>query len=162
MATIIIFNPSYPTVICCMISGKLEDCINNNTLIWTVHLAKLYPLRSVLVILSIAITALAGIFFIGIIPGLIASFALIAALADFLAPVTYTITSEYAEVKQLTGTKRIPWTLVAFCASSQDALKVSTVSEDSKLSPFRSITFHYNSNRDEVVEIVEKIRGNKS
>lgn len=145
-----------------MKSTKLDDCINNNTIIWTVHLAKRHPLRTVTVVLSLVITAAAGVIWIGIIPGLICAVVLAAALSDFLAPVHCIITPEYAEIRQMTGTRRIPWSQVAFCASSQDALKVSTVSGDSRLSPFRSITLHYDSNRNEVLELVENIRGSKS
>jgi hypothetical protein len=111
-----------------------------------------------MVVLCIIVAGISGCLIVGPLSGLIAVLALLGALSEFLAPIKCTLTPEYAEIHTITNTKRIMWSEVAACAYSDQALRVSTVTQSSPLFSFRGITMHYGQNRDEVLDYVRKVR----
>lgn len=108
--------------------------------------------------MCIIIAGVSGCILLGFVVGTAAAIVLICALGDFLFPIYYTITPEYAQIKSLVKRKKIAWGDVAGCAYSDSALLLSTVSYSSPLFAFRTITLHFGCNRDRILELVKVFR----
>jgi len=138
--------------------SKVNEITAVPFLTWTVCLAKLQPRRTIVVVLCVLIAGISGFLVVGPLSGLITVLVLLGALSEFLAPVRCTLTQEYAEIHTITNTKRIMWSEAVGCAYSDQALRVSTVTQTSPLFSFRGITMHYGQNREEVLDYVRRIR----
>lgn len=133
--------------------------IGTEPLTWRVCLARTQPKRLAAVTACLVTAGVAGWLLLGPFTAIAAVIVLVISLAEFLAPVSFTITPEYVQARTLVGSQRMLWSEVCSCFYSGIALRVSSVNRSSPLFAFRGITVYFNKNSEQVLELVSSIRG---
>ncbi|MCE5199474.1 hypothetical protein LLG39_10915 [bacterium] len=125
---------------------------------WTVHLAKQYPNKLPWLIAALLVASVAGYFVLGPVGVIAVSAAVLGAVADFVFPLKYTLTSERAICHRLTGTTQLRWADVRRCYLDELGIKISPLANQTRLEAFRGVFLRFNGNREQVIEVVKRLR----
>ena len=114
-------------------------------MIWTVHLATHAGRRKAGFVVAVILCAMAAAHLAlgGVIPAVAMGLVLVAAVGDFLFPVTYKITSEAASSRSLFSHQIIKWKDVKACYLSEDGVKVSPLSKRTRFEAYRGVFLRF-------------------
>jgi len=126
---------------------------------WTVHLAAKQPAKAVAAVLvSTAVIAAAAT--LSPLFGAAAGWLMFASVAEFMLPVTYSITAEGVEARHLWTFARLNWSSVRRVCVCHDGVKLSPLSSPTRLEAFRGVFIRFGEgNRDAVLGAVEDLHG---
>jgi hypothetical protein len=128
-------------------------------LTWQVHLAKEQPKKLAVVIPATFVAAVCAFAWIQHPVFVIAMLLLVVgSLADFLFPVTYTITTTRVTVSTRAGKRIIAWKDVRKCYLDDFGVKLSPLRIQSRLEAYRGVYLRFGDKRKEVIEAVERLR----
>lgn len=126
---------------------------------WTVHLARRQPLRAGLCLAVVGASAAVGYWALGGLGAAVVIVALLGSLADFLFPVTCTLTRGGASCRMLLKGSEIGWENVRRVYLDDLGIKLSPLRRVSRLEAFRGVYLRFDGNRDQVIETVQSLRG---
>lgn len=128
-------------------------------LTWHVHLAAAAPRRAwAVAVVIVAASALAGWLFGGPLPALGVAFALLNAVAEFLFPIQYRLSTGGAEMRCFLTRRAIAWSDVRRVYSLPDGLKLSPLERPGRREPFRGLLLRFDGNEAQVREAVSARR----
>jgi hypothetical protein len=128
---------------------------------WTVHLARKQPRKLALIFPIFLLTLFWAYYLVGVFGIAVAFLGLTAALADFLFPVHYEITTQRATCRRLLGITEIRWGNVKRCYLDDLGVKLSPLPRLSRLEAYRGVFLRFDGNDSEVIEAVRSVRENK-
>lgn len=128
-------------------------------LTWTVHLAARQPGRAVLVAAVILLTgAWAGYTFQSPIGFLMGAGLLTAAVSEFLLPVRYRLTAEYAEARGPLYWRRLEWAEVKRVYVGKQEIKLSPLRHGGPREAFRGVVLRTQDDPEPVLRAVRRFR----
>jgi hypothetical protein len=126
---------------------------------WRVHLAARQPGRSAGALLAVVLAGVSAfILFQHAASALLAAGLILAAVGEFLFPVTYRLTAEGAEARGPLHWRRIAWTEVKRVYTHEEEVKLSPLAHGGPREPFRGVLLRCNGNRDEVLAAIRTFR----
>jgi hypothetical protein len=135
----------------------------NSVLEWTCHPVKRRPLVSVLVTLFIfAVVAVVFYTTESKAFGVLAAVVMLASLAKFYFPTTYSLTHKRITIKTTTQTLHKDWSIYRSCYPDKNGILLSPFVRPSRLENFRGVYLMFNNNRDEVISFVKAHIGRKT
>jgi hypothetical protein len=137
--------------------SQQDEAVSN--LVWTVHLAKHEPAKFLVTMLACLGAAFTGYFFFrNPFPVMITLAAMLAALADFLLPVTYRVGPLGASSTSLVFRKTIRWEEVKACYLDACGVKLSPMGYPTRREAFHGVYLRFDGNRDMVIQAVKFLR----
>lgn len=129
------------------------------TLTWTVHLLRGRAGRLPRIAGCTLFVLLCGLLlFHNPLLALLPTLALLLSLAEFLFPVRYTLTGDYARARQGLMTLEIAWPDVRHAYHAPDGIKLSPLkSYNSRLEPLRGVFLRFGDNEADVVAVVQRL-----
>ncbi len=125
---------------------------SEQTLEWTVHLARRRPRQAAAAIALIAAGSLAaGFGFHSPLLGLLAVLLLTGSVSDYLLPLRYRIGPEAVEARGLIHRRRLAWRQVRRIIRDDLGVKLSPLARRSRLEAYRGIYLWFAGNEDEVM-----------
>jgi len=131
---------------------------NPETLRWTVHLAREHPTKLFASIGACALAAWCAAGILGWIGALAVVVVVVCALAEFLFPVSYQITTDEASCRTVFARTSITWEKVKNCYLDNLGIKLSPLAKGSRLEAYRGIYLRFAGNREEVIQAVRAMR----
>lgn len=128
-------------------------------LVWNVHLVRDEP-RKLFLILPVVLISLIACYLIFRSPFFIAILLLLfsSALAEYLFPVRYEISTKGASSRTLFSRNFIEWERVKKIYLDECGVKLSPLSRQGRLEAFRGVYLRFGDRRDEVIEAVRRMR----
>ncbi len=122
---------------------------------WTIHLARRQPARALAALVIVAAGAwAAAVAFRGLWAGILAAALLVAAIGDFLFPVSYILDAEGARARGLVMRRQMAWGRVRRVVRDGLGVKLSPLPRPSRLEAYRGIYLWFENNADEVMEFI--------
>jgi hypothetical protein len=127
---------------------------------WTIRLWERAPSKRYVVIAVSIGSALIGLaMFHNIIMAAIAFVCVAATCAEFIFPLQFRLTDKTARVRCAISVTEIEWSAVKRVIEGSDGVKLSPLTRDSRLAPFRGVYLRYASNREAVLDYVKQFGG---
>lgn len=128
-------------------------------LVWKVHLLCESPRKVLLVIPIVAISLVAGyIFTHSLLVLAVTLFLFVSSLVEYLFPIRYELTSRGASAYTLLGRTTIEWERVRKYYIDDYGIKLSPLASQGRLEPYRGVYLRFGRNRNEVMEVVRRMR----
>ena len=129
-------------------------------LTWRVHLARRRPRKTAAALGMIALGAVAAWWgFRSVIAGVLAGVLLVSSVSDYLFPVRYRLNGAGIEAAGLVLRRRMKWGEVRRVVRDELGVKLSPLSRHSRLEAYRGIYLWFGGNEGEVMEEIERRRG---
>jgi len=145
------------------VSTSLTDSVDTKdevVLRWQVHLAKEEPRKLFVVIAAIVAMAALALVWIGPIGVITTAFVLVGALSEFLLPITFIITPTHVSASTLVGKRIMAWKDAKKCYVTDDGVKISPLPRASRLEAFRGVYLLFGDHKQEVLDIVARLKPN--
>ena len=132
----------------------------SDALEWTVHLARRNPRKTALALVILALAAVAAWWgFQSILAGILSLVLLLGSVSDYLFPVRYRLSEDGIEAAGLVFRRRMKWGEVRRVVRDDLGVKLSPLSRHSRLEAYRGIYLWFGGNGEEVMEEIERRRG---
>lgn len=128
------------------------------TFVWTVHLARENPAKLVVCVAATVLTSAAAFYAVGPVAAIAVAAVMIASVGEFVFPVTYRITTRGAECRMLLKTSTIRWPNVKRCYIDDLGIKLSPLDRRSRIEAFRGVYLRFSDNRTQVTDVVKRMR----
>lgn len=128
-------------------------------LAWQVHLAARHPARTSLVLTAIVLAAAWALILFGHwVAMVVTGFLLVGATSEFLLPIRYRLTADYAEARGPLFWRRIEWADVRRVYIGVEQVKLSPLPYGGPREPFRGVVLRLEDNSEAVLEVVRRSR----
>lgn len=125
---------------------------------WHIHLASKHPRKAWTAVgVVVAATLLALWATRSLLMTLVCGVALFSAVADFLLPMTFTLTRRAAMMRGWFKAQRIEWQDVRAIHEDESGVKLSPFAHRSRLEPYRGVYLWFNGNREQVMAWVRTL-----
>lgn len=129
------------------------------TLTWTVHLAREQPARAVAVVALAAAAAALCLYLFHSLPfALFSLLVVLGATTEFLFPIRYRLTGEAAEQRNLQNWRRIEWQDVRKAYLLEEGVKLSPLRIRTRLEPFRGVFLRFGPGEGEREKVLAAVR----
>ena len=136
--------------------GALAD---GETLEWRVYLARRQPARATVAVgVILGVAAWGYVAFGSLLPGLAGAALLLGAVGEFLFPVTYRLSPEYAEARGPLSWRRIAWKEVKRVYAGDGEIKLSPLAHPGPREAFRGVLLRCEANQEAVLAAVKQFR----
>lgn len=126
---------------------------------WTVHLAARWPGRALLLSLAIALAAAWAAFVFGHVLALLATAGLLmASVSEFLFPVRYRLTPEFAEARGPVYWRRIAWSDVKRVYVGEREIKLSPLKHGGPREAFRGVVLRLEGDLEPTRAAIRRFR----
>lgn len=132
---------------------------------WTVHLLLKDPRKGWGILAGVAAAATLGwMTFGGWVGGILGSALVLSAVAEFLLPIRYRLTSEHAACSYGLARLALPWSAVRRIIDNGDSIRLSPFRRPSRLDAFRGVEIRFgpagsSCDRDAILVIVREMAG---
>jgi hypothetical protein len=125
-------------------------------LVWTVRLWEKAPSKRYVVLAAALGAGAVGVLWLQQpIFGFIGIGAILGSTTEFWLPIRYVLDEKGASMRCGISVSAIEWSDVRRVLVTDEAVKLSPLESESKLSPFRGVTLRFGDRRDDVLEYVE-------
>jgi hypothetical protein len=132
---------------------------DEETLTWTVHLARAQPTRAIAVVcVALAAAGLCLMLFHSLPFALFSLLVVVGGTAEFLFPIRYRLTEEAAEMRNLHNWRRIEWETVRKAYLLEDGVKLSPLCARTRLEPFRGVFLRFGVGEGEREAVLAAVR----
>jgi hypothetical protein len=126
---------------------------------WQVCLARRQPARAATVVgVALATAAWAFVLFHSLLPAVTAAGLLVAAVGEFLFPISYRLTPQGAEARNPFCWRRMSWVDVKQVYVEGEAVKLSPLASGGGQEAFRGVLLRCEANRETVLAAVQRYR----
>lgn len=142
-------------------SQRFEQKESDEGLVWTVHLARHEPGKFAVCLLACFIAAVIGYaVFKNPFPVIITLAVLMAAISDFLLPVTYRLSPVGASSTSMLFRRSLRWEEIKACYVDESGIKLSPIGYPTRRETFHGVYLRFGDMREEVIRTVQALRKN--
>lgn len=132
-------------------------------LAWKVHLLREEPRKMLLIAPVVSVSLVVGyVFTHSLLLPAVTLFLFMCALSEYLFPVRYQLSETDAAARTLLSRTRVEWDRVRKYYLDDRGIKLSTLGKPGRLEAYRGLYLRFGENREEIIEVVRKIRDGRA